>query len=178
MKSENLTARQTTSDRTLETELALSLAALGYPAFSHIRRESLRQSPREVLFTALATDNLDIRLIEALPWLILTFPDVLNPDLLGRIVAKNLQNRLGYLVNLAEQLANKKGTTEKAKQIASARSELKELRLPTEDTLCHSSLTEVEKRWLRLHRPPEAEMWNLLTDLRIEHLSYAKERTC
>jgi hypothetical protein len=34
-------------------------------------------------------------------------------------------------------------------------------------------MTDAERRWLRQHRPPQAEHWNLLTDLRPEHLPYA-----
>jgi acetyl esterase/lipase len=36
-----------------------------------------------------------------------------------------------------------------------------------------SSMTNVERRWLREHRSPHAAHWNLLTDLRREHLPYA-----
>jgi hypothetical protein len=46
-------------------------------------------------------------------------------------------------------------------------------RLAREDTLCHDSMTNVERRWLREHRSPHAAHWNLLTDLRREHLPYA-----
>jgi hypothetical protein len=42
-----------------------------------------------------------------------------------------------------------------------------------EDTLCHESMTEAERRWLRERRPEEARHWNLLTGLVPEHLSYA-----
>jgi hypothetical protein len=34
-------------------------------------------------------------------------------------------------------------------------------------------MTDAERRWLRQQRPPQAEHWNLLTDLRPEHLPYA-----
>lgn len=46
------------------------------------------------------------------------------------------------------------------------------LRLVRENTLCHNSLTEAEKRWLRENRSAEAEYWNLLTDLSAKHLKY------
>ncbi len=50
---------------------------------------------------------------------------------------------------------------------------LERSRLVREDTFCHASLTEVEKRWLREKRPPEAQHRNLLTDLTVEQLPYA-----
>jgi hypothetical protein len=34
-------------------------------------------------------------------------------------------------------------------------------------------VVEALRRWLRQQRPPQAEHWNLLTDLRPEHLPYA-----
>jgi hypothetical protein len=34
-------------------------------------------------------------------------------------------------------------------------------------------MTVAERRWLHNKRPPEAQHWNLLTDLVPEHLPYA-----
>jgi hypothetical protein len=50
-----------------EGELALDFAALGYPGFAYLRSRRRKKNPAEVLFTALAASNLDMRLIEALP---------------------------------------------------------------------------------------------------------------
>jgi hypothetical protein len=44
--------------------------------------------------------------------------------------------------------------------------------LAKEDTLCHDSLTEAERKWLRVNRPPEAARWNLLTDMKAENLPH------
>ena len=52
-------------------------------------------------------------------------------------------------------------------------SSLERSRLVQEDTLCHDSMTKVERKWLRSNRPPEAKHWNLLTDLDVRHLAYA-----
>jgi len=43
-----------------------------------------------------------------------------------------------------------------------------------EDTLCHDSLTEAERKWLRVNRPPEAAHWNLLTDMKAENLPHGR----
>ena len=47
-------------------------------------------------------------------------------------------------------------------------------RLVKEDTLCHDSLTEAERKWLRVNRPAEAAHWNLLTDMQVEHLPHGR----
>ena len=47
-------------------------------------------------------------------------------------------------------------------------------RLAKEDTLCHDSLTEAERKWLRVNRPPEAAHWNLLTDMKAENLPHGR----
>jgi len=49
-------------------ELASDLAALGYPGFAHMRpRRWVLKNPAEVLLAALAQDDLEPRLVEALP---------------------------------------------------------------------------------------------------------------
>jgi hypothetical protein len=45
-------------------------------------------------------------------------------------------------------------------------------RLSDKGTLCQSSLSKAEPRWLQDSRPDEARYWNLLTDLVPEHLDY------
>ena len=47
-------------------------------------------------------------------------------------------------------------------------------RLAKEDTLCHDSLTEAERKWLRVNRPPQAAHWNLLTDMKAENLPHSR----
>jgi hypothetical protein len=47
-------------------------------------------------------------------------------------------------------------------------------RLAKEDALCHDSLTEPERKWLRVNRPAEAAHWNLLTDMKAENLPHVR----
>ena len=56
--------------------LAAELADLGYPGFSHLRRGRPRRNPGALLLDALAAEALDPRTAEALPWLLLAFPDL------------------------------------------------------------------------------------------------------
>jgi hypothetical protein len=46
--------------------------------------------------------------------------------------------------------------------------------LAIEDTLCHDSLTEAKRKWLRVNRPPEAAHGNLLTDMKAENLPHGR----
>jgi len=92
---------------------------------------------------------------------------VQNAKLLDR------QNRLGFVVTLASQLASKSTDPSPSRKLKEYAAVLDRSRLVKEDTLCHDSLTEAERKWLRVNRPPEAEHWNLLTDLKAENLPHA-----
>ena len=55
--------------------LAVNLANLRYPGYAHlVRPQRLTRNPAGVLLDALQTDHLDARTVEALPWLVATFP--------------------------------------------------------------------------------------------------------
>lgn len=150
--------------------LASDLAALGYPGFAYLRA-SPKRAPAEVVLSALQVANLEPRLVEALPWVLLEYPDLDWRRLLREALRKGLQNKLGFLTNLARKLAEKSGRPETAKLLREHEAVLEQSRLATEGTLCHDSLTQVELRWLRTNRSTEAEHWCLLTDLSPEHLS-------
>src|SRR5215468_6201573 len=59
-----------------EGKLASELAALGYPGLSHLKSVGKKKNPAELLLSALGNDNLDSRLVEALPWVVLKFPNL------------------------------------------------------------------------------------------------------
>src|SRR6266481_1212378 len=153
-------------------KLGLELAALGYPGFAHVRAKA-RRNPAEVLLTALNAANLETRVTEGLPWLALAYADmdwdwvVQNAKLLDR------QNRLGFVVTLASQLASKTSEPHRSGRLREYLGVLERSRLVKEDTLCHDSLTEAERKWLRSNRPAEAAHWNLLTDMKAENLPHA-----
>ncbi|MGZ5434825.1 MAG: helix-turn-helix domain-containing protein [Pyrinomonadaceae bacterium] len=155
-----------------ENSLANDLAALGYPGFSHLKR-GRKRNPAEVLLSALSAKDLNSRLVEALPWLLLEYPHLNWPRLTNAVKVRDLQNRLGFVTSLARRVAEKQGALEKAELLRQHESSLERSRLVREDTLCQESLTNVERKWLDTSRPPEAKYWRLLTDLVPEHLSYA-----
>jgi hypothetical protein len=87
-------------------ELALDLAALGYPGFSYLKTSG-RKVPAEVVLSALQVAHLEARLVEALPWVLLEYPDLDWRRLLREALRKGLHNKLGFLTNLARKLAEK-----------------------------------------------------------------------
>ena len=86
-----------------QRDYAADLGALGYPGFAYVKALSIAD-PAELLLHALNESDLDSRIAEGLPWLVLTFYDmdwcwlVENAKLQGR------QNRLGFIVILAAEL--------------------------------------------------------------------------
>jgi transcriptional regulator with XRE-family HTH domain len=154
--------------------LAQQLASLGYPGFAYLRA-SKKRNPSEVLITALAQDDLESRLTEGLPWLLLRYSNMCGQWLVDQARLRNLSNRLGFVVALAKGVSEKQGDTQSNCYQALLRLEqqLSESRLDKEDTLCQSSLSPMERTWLKETRPPEAEYWHVLTDWRPEHLQYA-----
>jgi hypothetical protein len=126
-----------------------------------------------MLFQALNQNDLEARVVEALPWLVFIYTDMDWEWLVRNAKLNDRQNRLAFVVAQAERMARSKGDRERAQELATHRSALEPSRLAKEDTLCHDSMTEAERKWLRRNRSREARHWNLLTDLDVRHLAYA-----
>src|SRR5213593_1167450 len=75
--------------------LAHELASLGYPGFAHLRGAARKVNPAEFLLSALSQRNLEARVAEGLPWLVLRYPDMDFGWLVPQARMRNLQNRLG-----------------------------------------------------------------------------------
>ena len=156
------------------TTLARDLAGLGYPGFAYLRsRHWTPKNPGEVLLGSLAQDDLEPRIVEALPWLALRYSTLDWSWVVREAKVRDLQNRLGFVVGLARQLAVRVGDARKARSLANLEEHLERSRLAREDTLCRASLPEPERRWLAEHRPEAAQHWNLLTDWTVDALRYA-----
>jgi transcriptional regulator with XRE-family HTH domain len=78
-----------------EGKLASELAALGYPGLSHLKSGGKKKNPAELLLSALGNDNLDSRLVEALPWVVLKFPNLNWHWLTQAAKARDLKTDLG-----------------------------------------------------------------------------------
>ena len=154
--------------------LARDLAALGYPGFAYLRPRNWKpKNPSEVLLTALAQDDLEARLVEALPWLVLRYWPLDREWLVREAKLRDLQNRLGFVVSLARRLAERARDEHKARALNELETELGRSRLAREDTLCKASLPESERRWLAENRPEEAKHWNVLADWTVDAFRYA-----
>ena len=148
------------------------LGKLGYPGFAYLRTRAPRKHPFEVLLTALAQNRLDARVAEALPWVALKYA---QPEswLVENARKFNLQNRLGFVVSLARQLAEMRHEGARAKELSQLENLLDDSRLAKEDSFYRPPRTESERNWLRTNRTEDAVHWNLLTDMRSQHLQYA-----
>ena len=124
---------------------------------------------------ALAVEDLDPRLAEALPWLLLAFDGLDRAELVEWAKRMDLQNRLGFTVSLALRVAeNNPVFQHRCKDLQRFELMLERSRLAREDTYGRREKRERMRAWVRASRSPEAEHWNLLSDLKPEHLPYAK----
>jgi hypothetical protein len=154
--------------------LARDLAGLEYPGFAQLcSRNSRPKNPGEVLLTALAQNDLEPRLVEALPWLVLRYWTLAWAWVVPEAKVRDLQDRLGFVVSLARSLAERAGESHQARALADLEGQFNRSRLAREDTLCQASLPEPERRWLAEHRSELARHWNLLTDWTPDALRYA-----
>lgn len=150
--------------------IAGSLGTLGYPGFAYLR-SNRKLNPAELLVRTLRRKTLDARLVEALPWVVARHPKLDWKWLLATAKQNDLQNRLGFVVTVARQLAERQNDQKTAATLRKWEAVLEHSRLQREDAFSGDTLTETERRWLRANRPPDAERWNLLTNVRVETLS-------
>jgi transcriptional regulator with XRE-family HTH domain len=158
---------------TSDQHLAESLSTLGYPGFLYLRSHTSKKHPNEFLLTALAQKSLDGRVAEALPWVAANSAE-LNSWLLENARKFNLQNRLGFVVSLARSASDKLNVPLKGSALDHFLRQLDDSRLAKEDYFYRPPHTESESQWLRKNRTEDAVHWNLLTDIKPEHLQYAR----
>jgi transcriptional regulator with XRE-family HTH domain len=140
------------------------LAALGYPGFAHLTRKRTL-NPAELLLRTLRSETVEARVVEALPWVLVKFPDLDWPWLVRHVKLHDLQNRLGFVVTLARQLAERRDDSTTATTLRTWEQTLEPSRLQKEDEFAGSALTDAERRWLRANRSAEAAHWNVLSNL-------------
>lgn len=157
---------------TNDQHLAEVLSTLGYPGFTYLRSRAPKKHPNEFLLTALSQERLDARVAEALPWVVANSAE-LNSWLLEHARKYNLQNRLGFVVSLTRRVADKLNASAKAQDLQRFETLLDDSRLVKEDYFYRPPHTESETQWLRSNRTDDAAHWNLLSDMKPEHLPYA-----
>lgn len=162
------------SEETAE-ELAADLAALGYEGFAHLRSRTRQKNPAVVLLNALAQPELEPRLFEALPWLMVQYPEMPFDWLVRQAKLSDLQNRLGFVTSLAREVVQRLTPNDKDRVEALRKLELtlEGSKLARVESLQKASVGPQERQWLIDNRSEEASHWNLLTDWRREMLRYA-----
>jgi hypothetical protein len=83
------------------------LGALDYPGFAYLR-QGAKRNPAQLLFQALDQSNLDARVAEALPWLVLTYTDMDWEWLVNTAKLHDRQNRLGFVVTVANEVLQRR----------------------------------------------------------------------
>ena len=152
-------------------EATAALGAVGYPGFTYLRKRPLL-NPAELLLRVLRHRDVDARVVDALPWVLVTYPDLDWNWLFREVKVDDLQNRLGFLVSVARQLAELRREKETAQKLAEQEQTLEGSRLQREDAF-RESMTDAERRWLRQHRPSQAAHWNMLSTVNARELADA-----
>jgi hypothetical protein len=144
---------------------------MGYPGFAYLRR-GYALNPAEVLVRTLRAENVDARLLEALPWVLLKYPNLDWDWLVREAKSNDLQNRLGFVVTVARQLAQGRGDSRTVHTLSHWEHVLERSRLQREEAF-RESLTDAERQWLRVNRSTEAAKWNVLSTLTDTVLQHA-----
>ena len=152
--------------------LAAAIASLGYPGFRQLAGAPAH-NPASILLASVTARDIEVRVLEALPWVAVEYHNLDWEWLIREAKIRDAQNRLGFVVTLAGQIADKRDRSKAAERLHEIERTLDRARLVREDTLCQESLSGAERRWLRRARPAEAAHWNLLTDLNVGILPYA-----
>ncbi len=157
-----------------DAKIEQGLARLGYPGLAYRRKPGELRNPVELLLVGLSAEDLDPRLVEALPWLLLKFAGFSTEEIVARAKSMDIQNRLGFTVSLARRVAERNLMyRDREDELRRLEQALERSRLAREDTFGPGNMSERMRKWIRKNRSPEAEHWNLLTDLKLEHLPYA-----
>jgi len=136
------------------------LSALGYAGFAHIA-PARSPEPSSFLMEAISQPDLDARITASLPWLACERAEQIDwPWLVREVKLQDLQNRLGFLTEMATRGPSPPIAVESAKD------ELHKARLIAEATFCWDSMPAATRDWMRQNRSPEAARWNVLTRAR------------
>lgn len=92
------------TDTRADALLGADLAALGYPGFDRRTDRGVR-NPAEVILSIIARRQVSPGVMAAVPWVLLTYPTLDRAWLVEQVRVRNLQNRLGFLTDLALELA-------------------------------------------------------------------------
>ena len=135
--------------RTRAEWVVQQLAKLAYPGYAYLSRPGPQTNPAEVLLRTLALKRVEPRLLEAMPWLLLNFGRLDHRVLVDKARELGVQNRLGFVVALARQVARRSPThAHRLAELESLESALETHRLANEDRLGQSFRTEKLRAWV------------------------------
>jgi transcriptional regulator with XRE-family HTH domain len=149
--------------------LAADLGGLGCPTFLHLRPRRWL-NPAQVLLLALLPYRIPRTVADALPWVVVEYAALGWPWLVDRAKLADRQNRLGFVVALARQLATLRQANDIAWRLQQVEKIIEHSRLAIEDEVGLGRVTEGRREWLRVNRSAEARRWNVISELRLEHL--------
>jgi transcriptional regulator with XRE-family HTH domain len=152
--------------------VAGALGQLGYRPFAH-HRAAVAMNPTQLVLGALLSRDLDSRLAEGLAWLLARYPDLEWTWLLPRVKQHDLQNRLGFLLELAGSIAGTNPESAGTDVLHRYRTLLEKSRLDRDEPLSSLGMTQAEQRWLLARRSPEAQRWRVLSSLRPATVAHA-----
>lgn len=161
-----------------DADHAADLGALGYPPFADGRPRRAR-NPAAVILAIISPQQVAPNVMNAVPWVLLTFPGLDAAWLTDEARRRNLQNRLGFLTDLAIELARARvaRSTPDADEVRTLdslealRADLEDSRLANAGTLARV-LAPSERQFFEEHRSAAARHWNLHTGLTIAQLPY------
>ncbi|HUF22554.1 MAG TPA: helix-turn-helix transcriptional regulator [Vicinamibacterales bacterium] len=159
----------------VDIDLAADLAALGYPGFA-AEDDAAPKNPAAVIVSILKRRHVAPGVMAAIPWVLLRFPDLNTGWLVDQARLNNLQNRLGFLTQLACEIAKSHAAAGRFDEahlvkLEGMRGELESSRLAKQDTLARE-LSPSERQFFEEHRTETARHWNLLTGLTKETLPH------
>ena len=155
------------------SEIASELAALGYPALAYLCRHLPTRNPAELLMAALLKNNLEVRVVEGLPWLACSYTDLNWDWCIEQAKLGNIANRLGFVVSLARELSEMHRRTASVETLRWVEDNLRPAVLLRSQTLCREHMTQAERRWLKSRSSTQAKSWNLLSDFSAKLLAHA-----
>ena len=155
-----------------ERRVAAVLASLGYPGFAHLA-SARKLNPAELLARTLRRPHVEARLAEALPWVLVHYANLDWEWLVAQAKQHDVQNRLGFVVTLARELADRSGDAPTTQVLRTWEGVLQRSRLQKEDCFAGDTLTDAERRWLHTNRSAEAVQWNMLSNVSVDTLTDA-----
>ena len=153
-------------------EFVFRLAFIGYPGYSYLLQPFERvDTPINVLLDILSYADSELRIIEALPWIILRYCRTDFHHIVAKAQSLHVQNQLGFMVNIASRISQTSDDRVPTETLRQIEANLDNVRKDGEFLLFPIRST-VQREWIVRNREPEAKHWGVLATLKPEHIDY------